>query len=149
MKRIAKLVALGALLAVTLAGCGKDAANEGPAVAATVPVTAEQVEAISANILAAYSSGDYRAFSRDLSLPAKLIVDEEAFAELRSENLPVTGPYLAITSVQAEPDRQDANHASYLVQARFQHQNAVVLVVTVSRHGEVDGLELYPTGGGR
>jgi hypothetical protein len=53
MKRIARLLALGALLAVTLAACGNDAGNKGPAAAATVPVTADQVEAISANMLAA------------------------------------------------------------------------------------------------
>jgi len=46
--------------------------------------------------------------------------------------------------VEANPGRQDTGHASYLVHARFQHQNAVVLVVTVSPRGEVDGLELYP-----
>jgi hypothetical protein len=133
---------------VTLAGCGRDAAPEGPA-AATAAVTAEQVEAIAANLLAAYSSGDYRAFSRDLSLPARLILDAAAFAEFRSTTLPVTGPYLGVTGVRAEPARQDADHASYLVQARFQRQAAAVLVLTVSRRGQVDGLELHLTGGDR
>ena len=147
MKRMAMLAVLGALLAVTLSACGNDAENEGPA--ATAPMSAEQVQAIADNLLTAYNLGSYEAFSRDLSLPAKLIVDEKAFSEFRYENLPVTGPYLAITSVEANPGRQDANHASYLVHARFQHQNVVVLVVTVSPSGEVDGLELYPKASGR
>jgi hypothetical protein len=30
------------------------------------------------------------------------------------------------------------------VHARFEYQNAVALLVTVSRSGEVEGLELYP-----
>jgi hypothetical protein len=111
------------------------------------PVTAEQVQTIAENMLAAYNSGDYGAFSRDLSLPAKLIVDEETFAEFRYENLPVTGPYMAITSVQAYPGRLDADHARYLVHARFEHQHVVTLHVTVSRSGEIDGLELYPKDG--
>jgi hypothetical protein len=145
MKRIAMLAVLGALLAVALSACGSDAANDTPPV--TAPVTAEQVQAIAENLLAAYTSGDYGAFSRDLSLPAKLIVDQEAFAQFRHQNLPVTGPYMAITSVQAEPGRQTADHARYLVHARFERQNAVVLLVTVSRSGEVDGLELYPKNG--
>jgi hypothetical protein len=144
MKRMATLV-LGALLAVALSACGNDPANDAPAVAE--PVTAVQVQTIAENMLAAYNSGDYGAFSRDLSLPAKLIVDEETFAEFRYQNLPVTGPYLAITSVQAEPGRQDADHPRYLVHARFEHQNAVMLLVTVSRGGEVDGLEFYPKDG--
>ena len=38
-------------------------------------------------MLAAYNLGDYQAFSRDLSLPAKLIVDEPAFAGFRTEGL--------------------------------------------------------------
>ena len=138
MRRLVNLAVLGALLAMALSACGSDAANDAPAV--VEPVTAVQVQTIAENMLAAYNSGDYGAFSRDLSLPAKLIVDEETFAEFRYENLPVTGPYLAITSVQADPARQDADHASYLVHARFEHQNVVTLQVTVSRSGEVDGL---------
>jgi lysozyme family protein len=141
MKRMATMV-LGALLAVALSACGDDAASDAPAAAA--PVSTGQVQTIAENLLAAYNSGDYQAFSRDLSLPAKLIVDAETFADFRYQNLPVTGPYLAITSVQAAPGRQDADHASYLVHARFEHQNAVSLLVTVSRGGEVEGLELYP-----
>jgi lysozyme family protein len=143
MKRIATMV-LGALLAVALSACGNDAASDAPVAAA--PLSTGQVQTIAENLLAAYNSGDYQAFSRDLSLPAKLIVDAETFADFRYQNLPVTGPYLAITSVQAEPGRQDADHASYLVHARFEHQDAVALLVTVSRNGEVEGLELYPRG---
>jgi hypothetical protein len=30
------------------------------------------------------------------------------------------------------------------VRAKFQYQDVVMLVITVSRSGEVDGLELYP-----
>ena len=142
MKRMARLAVLGALLTVTLSACGNDAGNKAPA--APAPMSAEQVQAIADNMLIAYNLGNYEAFSRDLSLPAKLIVDEKAFSEFRSENLPVTGPYLAITSVEADPGRQDSDHASYLVHARFQHQNSVMLVVTVSRSGAVDGLELSP-----
>jgi ribosomal protein S18 acetylase RimI-like enzyme len=142
MKRTAMLLVLGALLAASLAGCGGDAAREGPT-AATV-VTAEQVHAIAANLLEAYNSGDYQAFSRDLSLPAKLIVDQAAFAGFRAENLPVTGPYVAITGIQVEPRRQDPDHASYLVRARFEQHDVAALVLTVSRSGEVDGLELSP-----
>jgi hypothetical protein len=112
-------------------------------------MSAEQVQAIADNLLTAYNLGSYEAFSRDLSLPAKLIVDEKVFSEFRYEYLPVTGPYLAITGVEANPGRHDADHASYLVHARFQRQNSVVLVVTVSRSGEVDGLELHPKASGR
>jgi hypothetical protein len=68
-------------------------------------------------------------------------MDAECIAENhRGQQFP---PFRALRPSR-QPDRQDANRASYLVQARFQHQNAVVLVVTVSRRGEVDGLELYP-----
>jgi hypothetical protein len=95
-------------------------------------------------MLTAYNSGDYRAFSRDLSLPARLIVDGNTFAEFRTENLSVTGPYMAITSVQPEPSKQDSDHVRYLVRAKFQYRDVVVQAMTVSRSGEIDGLELYP-----
>jgi hypothetical protein len=134
------LAAVGVLLAVTLSACGGGRADRAPAASQSN----EQIQAIAANMLAAYNSGDYRTFSRDLSLPARLIVDEHAFADFRTENLPVTGPYLAVSSVQPEPNQQDPEHRSYLVRAQFQYQDAVVLVMTVSASGEVDGLELYP-----
>jgi hypothetical protein len=134
------LAAVGVLLAVTLSACGRERADQPP----TAPQSNQQIQAMAANMLAAYNSGDYGAFSRDLSLPARLIVDEHAFADFRTENLPVTGPYMTVTSVQREPGREDPDHGRYLVQARFQHQDAVVLVMTISRSGEIDGLELYP-----
>jgi hypothetical protein len=134
------LAAVGVLLAVTLSACGGERVDRAP----TVPQNNEQIQAIAANVLAAYNSGDYRAFSRDLSLPARLIVDEHTFADFRTENLSVTGPYLGVTSVQPEPDQQGPDHRRYMVRARFQYQDAVVLVMTISASGEVDGLELYP-----
>jgi hypothetical protein len=134
------MLAVGVLLAVTLSACGDERAHRAPA----EPQSNEQIQAIAANMLAAYNSGDYCAFSRDLSLPARLIVNEHTFADFRAENLSTTGPYVAITSVQPEPNQGDRNHRRYLVRAQFQYQDAVVLVMTVSRSGEVDGLELYP-----
>lgn len=109
-------------------------------------MTNRQGQAIAENMRAAYNLGHYQAFSRDLSLPAKLIVDEDAFGEFRTENLPVTGPFMAVTSVQPEPGRQDHDHVRFRVRARFQHLNAVALVITLSPDGEVEGLELYPRG---
>jgi hypothetical protein len=140
MRRMPVLAALGVLLAVTLSACGGGRADQAP-IATT---SNEQVQAIAENMLAAYNLGDYQAFSRDLSLPAKLIVDEPAFAEFRTENLPVTGPFMAITGVQPEPGRQDPDHVRYRVRAQFQHLNAVALVLTLSPDGQVEGLELYP-----
>jgi hypothetical protein len=140
MKGKVMLAVVGALLAVTLSACAGERVDQAPA----MPQSNEHVQAIAANLLVAYNSGDYRAFSRDLSLPARLIVDERTFADFRTENLSVTGPYLAVTSVQPEPNPQDPDHGRYLVRARFQYQDVVVLVMTVSRSGEVDGLELYP-----
>ena len=55
MRRQVKLAVLGALLAVALSACGNDAASDAPAVAE--PVTAEQVQTIAENMLAAYNSG--------------------------------------------------------------------------------------------
>ena len=115
MRRMAVLVALGVLLAVMLSACGGEPAGQAP-IATTGN---EQVQAIAENMLAAYNLGDYQAFSRDLSLPAKLIVDEDAIAEFRTENLPVAGPFMAVTSVQPEPGRRDPDHARYLVRARW------------------------------
>jgi hypothetical protein len=140
MRRTGVLAALGVLLAMTLAACAGEAAEQAP----TAITSNHQVKAIAENMLAAYNLGDYQAFSRDLSLPAKLIVDEDVFAEFRTENLSVTGPFMAVTSVQPEPGKQDPDHARYLVRAQFRHLNVVALVLMLSHDGQVEGLELYP-----
>lgn len=73
------LAALGVLLAVTLAACGGERVDRAP----TAPQSNEPAQVIAANMLAAYNSGNYRDFSRDLSLPAKLIVDEECLRRIQ------------------------------------------------------------------
>jgi hypothetical protein len=143
MRRTGTLAALGVLLAMTLAACAGERVEQAPPAA----MSNHQVQAIAENMLSAYNLGDYQAFSRDLSLPAKLIVDEDAFAEFRSENLSITGPFMAVTGVQPEPAKPGRDHVRYLVRAQFQHLNAVALVITLSRDGEVEGLELYPRTG--
>jgi hypothetical protein len=143
MRRTGTLLALGVLLATTLAACAGERVEQ----ASPAAMTNRQVQAIAENMLAAYNLGDYQAFSRDLSLPARLVVDEEAFAEFRTENLPATGPFMAVTGVQPEPAKPGRDHVRYLVRAQFQHLNAVALVITLSRDGQVEGLELYPRSG--
>jgi hypothetical protein len=140
MRRTGMLAALGMLLAMTLAACGGERVEQAPPTA----MSSHQVQAIAENMLAAYNLGDYQAFSRDLSLPARLIVDEDAFAEFRSEYLSVTGPFMAVTGVQPEPAKPGRDHVRYVVRAQFQYLNAVALVITLSRDGQVEGLELYP-----
>lgn len=141
MRRTGRLAALGVLLAMTLAACAGERVEQAPP---APTYSSNQVQAIAENLLAAYNLGDYQAFSRDLSLPAKLIVDEDTFAEFRSENLPVIGPFLAVTDVQPDPGTQNPEHLRYLVRAQFQNVNAIALVITLSREGQVEGLELYP-----
>ena len=140
MRRTGALLALGVLLAMTLAACAGERVEQAPPAA----MTNHQVQAIAENMLVAYNLDDYQAFSRDLSLPAKLIVDENTFGEFRTENLPVTGAFMAVISVQREPAKQDPNHLRYRVQAQFQHLSDVALVLTLSRDGQVEGLDLYP-----
>jgi hypothetical protein len=140
MRRTAALAALGVLLAMTLAACAGEQVEQAPPAA----MNNHQVQAIAENMLAAYNLDDYQAFSRDLTLPAKLIVDEDAFAEYCTENLSVTGPFVAVTRVEPEPGAQDPAHMRYLVRAQFQHLNADALVLTLSPDGRVDGLKLYP-----
>ena len=104
MRRTGTLLALGVLLATTLAACAGERVEQAPPAA----MTNRQVQAIAENMLAAYNLGDYQAFSRDLSLPARLIVDEDAFAEFRTENLPATGPFMAVTGVHRSPPSRAA-----------------------------------------
>jgi hypothetical protein len=140
MRRTAALAALGVLLAVTLAACAGERVEQAPPAARSN----QQVQAIAENMLAAYNLGDYQAFSRDLSLPARLIVDKDTFAEFRTENLSVTGPFLAVTRVEPEPGKEDPAHHRYLVHAQFQYLSVEALVLTLSHDGRVEGLELYP-----
>jgi hypothetical protein len=77
------------------------------------------------------------------SVPTRLIVDEDAFAEFRTENLRPQGSFwLSPACSRSRADRTPIMR--YRVEARFQHLNAVALVITLSRDGQVDGLELHP-----
>lgn len=132
---------LAALLAMALSACGVGGTDRPPA----ANLSTGQVEAIAANLLAAYNSGDYQAFSRDWSLPARLVVDEPVFAALRAENLPITGPYEDVTGVRPAPGHDGPGYVGYVVRARFQHKAGVQLTITVVRNtGEIEGLELNP-----
>lgn len=141
MRRIVIPTALGLLLGLVLAACGGNASNAGDQ-AETPAVSADRAQLIAENMLVAYNSGDYQAFSRDWSSPVKLVVGERAFQKFRDENLPATGPFKAITSVTPVADQQDADHASYQVHATFQKRESVVFTITLSADdGKVEGLE--------
>ena len=135
---------LGLLLAVTLAACGGDDGSGGSQ-AATPAVNGDRAQAIAQNMLLAYNSGDYQAFSRDWSSPVKLVVGERRFREFRDDNLPVTGPFKALTSVAPTAGQRDADHASYEVLAQFEKQDGVLFTMTLSSGGaKVEGLEFKP-----
>ena len=101
------LAAVGVLVAVALSACGGERVDRAP----TTPQSNEQIQAMAANMLAAYNSGDYRAFSRDLSLPARLIVDEQTFADepRAAPSRRLVGTALGVT----ELDRPRARRAHY------------------------------------
>jgi hypothetical protein len=144
MRRIVIPTALGLLLAVLLAACGGGDSRGGDQ-AGTPAARGERARAIAQNMLLAYNSGDYQAFSRDWSSPVKLVVGERAFRELRDHNLPITGPFKTLTSVTPSVGQQDADHASYEVLAQFEKQDGVLFTMTLSTGGaKVEGLEFKP-----
>jgi hypothetical protein len=91
VRRIVIPTALGLLLAVVLAACGGDNGSAGRQ-AGQPAVTTDRAQTIAQNMLLAYNSGDYQAFSRDWSAPVKLLVGERRFREFRDDSLPITGP---------------------------------------------------------
>jgi hypothetical protein len=143
MRRILMPTALGLLFAVVLAACGGDD-NSANSQAGTPAATSERAQAIAQNMLLAYNSGDYQAFTRDWSAPVKLLVGERRFREFRDDSLPITGPFEALTSVSPTAGQQDVNHGSYQVLAQFEKQDGVLFTMTLSSGGQVEGLELTP-----
>jgi hypothetical protein len=143
MRRIIILTALGALLAVGLAACG-GGGEDGGGQAPTSAVSTERAQAIAQNMLVAYNSGNYQAFSRDWAGPVKRVIGEGTFQEFRQENLPVTGPFKTITSVTPTPGQQDPNHVSYQVTARFDQHDSILFTMTLSADGaKVEGVEFH------
>ena len=141
MRRIVILTALGLLLGLVLAACGGNASSAGDQ-AETPAVSADRAQAIAQNMLVAYNSGDYQAFSRDWSSPVEFVVREQAFQKFRDENLPATGPFKAITSMTPVAGKQNADHASYQVHATFQERESVLFTITLSANSaKVEGLE--------
>ena len=141
MRRIVILTALGLLLGLVLAACGGNASSAGDQ-AETPAVSADRAQAIAQNMLVAYNSGDYQAFSRDWSSPVKFVVREQAFQKFRDENLPATGPFKAITSMTPVAGQQNTDHASYQAHATFQKRESVLFTITLSANSaKVEGLE--------
>jgi hypothetical protein len=134
------LTVLGLLLGLVVAACAGNDSNAGEQ--AGTPAGTDRAWRIAHNMLLAYNSGDYQAFSRDWSSPVKLLVGERAFQQFRAQNLPSTGPFKAITSVTPTANRQDAGHVSYQVHATFEQQEGVVFTITLAADGaKVEGLE--------
>jgi hypothetical protein len=141
MRRNIIPMALGLLLGLVLAACGGNTSGTGDQ-AGTPAMSTDRAQTIAHNMLVAYNSGDYQAFSQDWSSPMKLVVRERAFQKFRDENLPTTGPFKAISSVTPVAGQQDADHASYQVHARFQKREGVLFTITLSAdHATVEGLE--------
>jgi hypothetical protein len=144
MRRIVIATALGLLLGSVLAACGGNDTGTGDQ-AGTAAVSTDRAQAIAQNMLVAYNSGDYQAFSRDWSPPVRLVMSERAFRELRDDNLPTTGPFKALTSVTPTSGQHDADHASYEVHASFEKRDGVLFTMTLSAGGaKVEGLEFQP-----
>jgi hypothetical protein len=141
MRRILVPTALGLLLVVVQAACGGD--TNGGGQPGTAAVSTDRARAIAQNMLLAYNSGDYQALSRDWSSSVKLVVGERAFRKFRDDNLPLTGPFKALTSVTPTAGQQDADHVSYEILARFEKRDSVLFTMTLSSGGaKVEGLEL-------
>jgi hypothetical protein len=134
------IMALVVLVALALVSCG---GNGSESTQATATPSRAQARMIAENMLNAYNSGDYEAFSRDWSSAMKLVVGEDAFHEFRDEALPVTGRFVrvrSVTPVRGEGDR----HPSYDVEAQFEKRDSVLFTMTLSADNKVEGVELKP-----
>ena len=141
MRRAVVPAALGLLLGLVLVGCGSGDRSAGDQ-AGTSAVGAARAQAIAQNMLVAYNSGDYQAFSSDWSSPMRLLVGERGFRQFRDENLPATGRFKAITSVTPTAGQQGGGHASNQVHAAFEKREGMVFTLTLSADREkVEGLE--------
>lgn len=141
MRRVV-IALLSALLAFVAGSCGGDS---GDTTAPTTTPSEEQVRAIAENMLTAYNSGDYAAFTRDWSSAMKRVIGEDEFQTFRDETLPVTGHYVKLTSLTPSNGEEDDAHLSYDVQAEFEKRDAVLFTMTLSSaSAEVEGIEFKP-----
>jgi hypothetical protein len=143
-------VVLAVVPAVVLAaGCG--GGDGGTATSpATVPNSAatsaalpdeNRARAVAENMLIAYNTGDYQAFSRDFAGPVKVAVGERAFTEFRAETLPVTGRFERLVSVTPTAGQGDPDHAEYDVNADFERRQGAIFTMILSAQDEVEGIE--------
>jgi hypothetical protein len=138
--RRAVIAVMGALLAFVLVSCGGgDGESSGP----TATPNEQQARTIAENMLTAYNSGDYGAFSRDWSSAMKLVIGEDEFREYRDKTLPLTGQYVKLTSLTPTGDQDNEGHLHYDIQAEFEKRDAVLFTMTLSSdNAEVEGIEL-------
>lgn len=124
-----------------LVACGSDTSADVP----TPVVSEDEARSIAENMLQAYNSGDYGAWSRDWSDEMKAGIDRATFEGFRQQTLPATGAFLQIKSVDLKPGEQDPDVARYEFRASFEEDDDVLFMIAFypgSR--KIDGVQLDP-----
>ena len=83
------------ILGMLAAGCGSTSTAS--------PVTEDEARAMAENMLAAYNTGEYGAWSRDWSQVMKDAIGEDAFLAFRDQTMATAGSFVSIGSIQSRP----------------------------------------------
>ena len=130
----------------TVAVLGLVACSGGTSADVSTPVVSQNdARSMAENMLQAYNSGDYGAWSRDWSDEMKTAIDQATFEGFRNQTFPVTGEFLEIKNVELKPGEQDPDVARYEFRAAFESDDDVLFMIAFypgSR--KVDGVQLEP-----
>ena len=129
------------VLVLGLIACGSDRSVDVPA-----PVVSEdEARSMAENMLQAYNSGDYGAWSRDWSDEMKAAIDHATFDGFREQTFPVTGGFLEIKRVELKPGEKDPDVARYQFMASFERDDDVLFMIAFYPGSQkIDGVQLEP-----
>lgn len=139
IRRSKLLLAAALVLLIGLAACGTT-----PAVETVVPLTEQQVTSIVENMLTGYNTGDYTAFSRDMTTAMKTVISEEVFQEFVNESLATLGQFQSITSI--EQSESGDTSTDWVVTAQFEKNTLEFKVTFDKATGQIEGMDFGPAG---
>ena len=128
------------LLIGVLAACAGTAA---PGASTGSPVTEAEARAMTENMLAAYNSGDYAAWSKDWSSTMKSAITEQAFREFQRASMLTTGSFKSIDSITSRPGEKPGV-TRWESTVTFENGRYLFMIAFDSGSKQIEGVNLSP-----
>jgi hypothetical protein len=139
IKQYGLIIGAALILLFNLAACGPTTVNG----TASVTLDEQHVTTILQNMLNGYNSGDYEAFSKDLSPEMKAVISKDLFDSFHTQSQATLGQFKSISSIK-QTESADGN-ITWTVSAVFEKTTQQFTVTFNQATGQITGMDLIKT----